>query len=725
MTSNGFTVVAGSLGDQGGAVARVLHQQALPVRALSHDLRSPAARGLRAAGIEVLQDDLRVPEVVVKDVVGVTHVFGALTPFDEGGLAAETLQVRNLGWAAAQAGVERFVYSAVGDPDQDRDASPHDLWGVERLLQGFHLPLTLLRPAFFMENLDEFALRRQPTALWCCGCRWTRGTAVQWIAVADVGEFVRLAFEKPDAFGDDPVQLAGDEVTLIDALEMIGDALGADVRYERIALDHVTDQHAHGMYRWFQTYVHYHADIDALLRLHPEHADLPTLARQRQPGPVQARAAARGVTGILCSWHWSATARKRDFSETPEPGPDVKSSPGGNLFVIQKHAARRLHYDVRLELDGTLKSWAVPKGPSLDPNDKHLAVHVEDHPLDYADFEGIIPKGEYGGGTVMVWDRGRWYPDRESAADPRQAYREGKLKFRLEGEKLRGGWMLVRIKGSPGEEDKDDWLLFKERDDEARSGEEAAITARATDSALTGRTMEQIAAGADRVWTASTASSRDAAPGRPTRTSPARPTRSASMARGEARFRARLEPELATLVAEAPRGDDWLHEIKLDGYRVMTRLEKGKARLFTRRGADWTSHFPTLLEPVEPRAGAPGGARRRGRLREGRRAHELPQAGQRPAERHRPRRPRRLLRLRPALPGRLRPDAGAAVTPARTPCGGCCRASPRPSACGTSTTWRAAARSSSARPAPSGSRGRSPSGGTLRTDPAAAATGSR
>ena len=269
MTLSGFTVVAGSLGDQGGAVARVLHQQALPVRALSHNLRSPAARGLRAAGIEVLQDDLRVPEVVVKDLVGAAHVFGALTPFDEGGLAAETRQVKNLGWAAAQAGVERFVYSAVGDPDQDREASPHDLWGIERLLQGFHLPLTLLRPAFFMENLDEFALRQAADGTLALRLPLDPGTVVQWIAVADVAEFVRLAFEKPDAFGDDPVQLAGDEVTLSDALEMIGDALGADVRYERIALDAVTDRHAHGMYRWFETYVHYHADIDALLRLHP------------------------------------------------------------------------------------------------------------------------------------------------------------------------------------------------------------------------------------------------------------------------------------------------------------------------------------------------------------------------------------------------------------------------------------------------------------------------
>jgi bifunctional non-homologous end joining protein LigD len=186
--------------------------------------------------------------------------------------------------------------------------------------------------------------------------------------------------------------------------------------------------------------------------------------------------------------------QKRDFGETPEPRPTARSSPASNLFVVQKHAARQLHYDLRLELDGVLKSWAVPKGPSLDPAQKRLAMHVEDHPLEYADFEGSIPKGEYGGGTVMVWDRGRWYADRESAADPLGAYEKGELKFRLEGKKLRGGWMLVRIRGKPREKHRDNWLFFKERDEEARSGEEAAITARATGSVLTGRTLEQIAA---------------------------------------------------------------------------------------------------------------------------------------------------------------------------------------------------------------------------------------
>jgi len=281
---------------------------------------------------------------------------------------------------------------------------------------------------------------------------------------------------------------------------------------------------------------------------------------------------------------------KRRLDRTPEPGPRVGSSAEGDRFVVQKHAARRLHYDFRLELDGVLKSWAVPKGPSLDPDDKHLAVHVEDHPLDYADFEGVIPKGHYGGGAVMVWDRGRWFPEEATAADPRRAYEEGKLKFRLEGQKLRGRWMLVRMKG-PGDggeaaRDEDNWLLFKERDGEARRGEEAAVTARKPDSVKTGRSVEQIASAADQVWNSDGG-------GLAARLDPA-----AIEGARRARLPAGLEPELATLVSAPPPGAGWLHEIKFDGYRVVCRLDGSQARLFTRRGADWTSHFPTLIEPL-------------------------------------------------------------------------------------------------------------------------------
>jgi bifunctional non-homologous end joining protein LigD len=189
--------------------------------------------------------------------------------------------------------------------------------------------------------------------------------------------------------------------------------------------------------------------------------------------------------------------RKRDFKKTPEPTPRVKSSRTGLQFVVQKHAASRLHYDFRLELDGTLKSWAVPKGPSLDPSVKALAVHVEDHPLDYAGFEGVIPEGEYGGGTVMVWDRGTWEPEGEANASA--AYRQGKLKFALHGEKLKGSWALVRMGGRAGEDGKN-WLLIKHDDKHAKLTEDYNLVEKKPKSVVSKRTMEQIAAAADRVW---------------------------------------------------------------------------------------------------------------------------------------------------------------------------------------------------------------------------------
>ena len=297
--------------------------------------------------------------------------------------------------------------------------------------------------------------------------------------------------------------------------------------------------------------------------------------------------------------------RKRDFAQTPEPGPAVKSSEHGTAYVIQKHAARRLHYDFRLEVDGALKSWAVPKGPSLDPAEKRLAVHVEDHPLDYASFEGTIPKGQYGGGTVMVWDRGRWFPEGEAAVDPLAAYRKGKLKFRLEGEKLRGRWMLLRLAHRRGE-DQDNWLLFKERDEQARGGHEAAITVVQPDSVITGRSLEQITAGESRLGDPGGERRREqlptgqaAASGSPPGEGGAGPLAAADIPGARAAAApALVAPELATLVARSPSGDAWLHEIKFDGYRIMCRLEEGGARLLTRRGADWTSRFPTLLGSI-------------------------------------------------------------------------------------------------------------------------------
>jgi bifunctional non-homologous end joining protein LigD len=188
--------------------------------------------------------------------------------------------------------------------------------------------------------------------------------------------------------------------------------------------------------------------------------------------------------------------KKRDFSRTPEPHGTAPRARSRRGFVIQKHDATRLHYDFRLELDGALLSWAVPKGPSLDPADKRLAVRTEDHPLEYARFEGSIPEGEYGGGPVLLWDRGTWKP----RGDPHEDLRRGRLKFELQGRKLAGGWMLVRMGGralaraAAGEDGKENWLLFKERDDEARTGRNADITKARPERVASGRRIEEIAA---------------------------------------------------------------------------------------------------------------------------------------------------------------------------------------------------------------------------------------
>src|SRR5438067_5057153 len=191
--------------------------------------------------------------------------------------------------------------------------------------------------------------------------------------------------------------------------------------------------------------------------------------------------------------------RKRDFRKTPEPAGRVrKHAPTVPLsFVVQKHAASRLHYDFRLELNGVLLSWAVPKGPSLDPGEKRLAVHVEDHPLDYGGFEGVIPEGQYGGGTVLLWDRGSWIPE---GPDPAEAYRKGALKFRLEGDKLHGHWALVRMGGKAANERHENWLLIKEHDEVAVPHSGSALVEDNPLSVATGRSMEAIASDRDRVW---------------------------------------------------------------------------------------------------------------------------------------------------------------------------------------------------------------------------------
>src|SRR5262245_4264456 len=281
--------------------------------------------------------------------------------------------------------------------------------------------------------------------------------------------------------------------------------------------------------------------------------------------------------------------RKRDFRKTPEPAGAARprgKAHAGLSFVIQKHAARRLHYDFRLELDGVLKSWAIPKGPSLDPGEKRLAVHVEDHPLDYGAFEGVIPKGEYGGGTVLLWDRGTWVPQ---DPDPEAAYRKGSLKFALEGEKLHGNWALVRMGGKAARERRENWLLIKERDEEAVPHSGDAVVADHPLSLATGRSLEAIADDRDWVWHSNRDQSESETPV-PVKTLPLAGISSAR--RGP--MPRRPKPQLATAADRAPEGPEWLHEIKYDGYRLLARIEDGKARLITRGGLDWTAKFPAL-----------------------------------------------------------------------------------------------------------------------------------
>jgi bifunctional non-homologous end joining protein LigD len=281
--------------------------------------------------------------------------------------------------------------------------------------------------------------------------------------------------------------------------------------------------------------------------------------------------------------------RKRDFASTPEPkGARRARGKKPLLFVVQKHAARRLHYDFRLEMNGVLKSWAVPKGPSLDPGVKRLAVHVEDHPIDYARFEGVIPEGQYGGGTVLVWDTGSWAP---LDPDPEQAYRSGSLKFELRGKKLSGGWALVRM-GGRKRNDKN-WLLIKERDAAAKPGSDGEIVEQQTESVLSGRRLATVAKTRDRVWQSSHRDEAENAASRGRRLAPG--SIKGARKRSLPEFGA---PQLASSATKVPSGDAWLHEIKLDGYRLIARVARGKVTLLTRNGQDWTDKFPGVVEAL-------------------------------------------------------------------------------------------------------------------------------
>lgn len=283
--------------------------------------------------------------------------------------------------------------------------------------------------------------------------------------------------------------------------------------------------------------------------------------------------------------------RKRDFSTTSEPRGRT-SRRAGNLYLIQKHDARRLHYDFRLEMDGVLKSWAVTRGPSLVPGEKRLAVHVEDHPLDYGSFEGTIPKGEYGGGTVMLWDTGTWTP----IGDAHAAYKKGHLEFELDGEKLHGRWHLVRMHPRPREK-KENWLLIKGEDEFARTEEQPDILEELPDSVKTGRGLDAIAKDAPG-WSSKTGRLRPDPKPKAVGRAKAKAA-SGGAAKRKAVAGAPLpdfvEPQLATLVDKAPSGARWVHEIKFDGYRLEVRIEDGEVRLLTRTGLDWTSRFGSRL----------------------------------------------------------------------------------------------------------------------------------
>jgi bifunctional non-homologous end joining protein LigD len=293
---------------------------------------------------------------------------------------------------------------------------------------------------------------------------------------------------------------------------------------------------------------------------------------------------------------------KRKFGVTAEPKGKVARRQR-HAFVIQKHAARRLHYDLRLELDGVMKSWAVTRGPSLVSGEKRLAVQVEDHPIDYNKFEGTIPKGEYGGGTVMVWDRGSWQPQE----DPHKGLRKGHLSFTLDGEKLHGLWHLVRMHRRRGER-RDNWLLIKAHDEAAREAGAKDILEQKSRSVVSGRSMDEIAKGAPKKTAKETASKKAEKRAQATAAAILRRTKKFMSAKDKtpkdnsparhAALPAFVAPCLATLADKAPQSDNWIHEIKFDGYRLQARLDNGKVKLLTRRGLDWTRKFPAIAEAI-------------------------------------------------------------------------------------------------------------------------------
>lgn len=306
----------------------------------------------------------------------------------------------------------------------------------------------------------------------------------------------------------------------------------------------------------------------------------------------------------------------RNFAVTAEPRGGHKSaleSRKGELpFVIQKHAASRLHYDFRLGWNGVLKSWAIAKGPSYHTGDKRLAVQVEDHPIEYGGFEGIIPKGQYGGGTVMIWDHGTWSPQ-PGHEDVEKGLLSGSLKFIMHGQKLKGKWTLVRMGGKAAKEGKSNWLLIKEHDEFERSQDETPITEEAPNSAVTSRSLEKIAAQEDHVWNSKETASKDRAwyrqeekPDSTQKISAKTPRKSFTTSAFDAdlgslpeeKLPTFIEPQLAQLSTVLTNTSGWIHELKLDGYRIQARKDSSKVKLLTRGGLDWTHRMKTIARQI-------------------------------------------------------------------------------------------------------------------------------
>ena len=287
--------------------------------------------------------------------------------------------------------------------------------------------------------------------------------------------------------------------------------------------------------------------------------------------------------------------KKRDFRRTSEPA-GAETGQSGNLYMIHKHDATRLHYDLRLQVGDVLKSWAVPKGPSLDPGERRLAVEVEEHPLEYGAFEGVIPEGNYGAGATLIWDSGTWAP----MGDLDKGLRSGTLKFRLAGEKLKGGWTLVRLKRREGET-KNNWLLIKENDEAAST--DIDILEERPESVASGKRVEDLLSPDSEVWSSGKPAARRAKAKEPARTETA--IKAADLRPGALKGARKkplprtFKPQLASPVSSPPEGDGWLHEIKLDGYRTIAIFSDGRVKLITRNGHDWTDRYGDVAKAFE------------------------------------------------------------------------------------------------------------------------------